>query len=585
MMMQNDEPIINALTRLHVDRLISRFCETKGDRSRGGFIIPEIGFADSRNSIYAAQTLFTAYLTEGLSDHYGDPEMLDRLLMHLEFMKRRQRPDGSVSLWAAGVGSGSEIGFTLPGVCASYKRLRKSSVPGRNELLAGLEEYILRGAACVRAKEPHTSNHRWAAFAGPLAVVDSLFPDPRNARKIEEYLSDGIDIDSDGAFREERSPNYNIVAQHGLLLLVDYWARKDLLELVARNLRFVLEMRQPSGEAETLFSHRQDRGAAGARWGDYYVFKRLALELGDGVFASAADELLSGMRDGGGLPDSLVPLRYLFEDACLDRDDVVRQPLPAVFERRYDELKAWRFRDGDTSCTVVADPGGHFFDLMRGSWGGHVRSDLFFDFHVGDAIVDAVKIAWGSGTGAFRPESIAYAGDALKLSYVDPGWEHVAHYRPREKWGPTHVETDQRATVQISRQDRGGIQMRVRIGGWCDMPVAFILLLRENCRLTVPGGAAEALSQGGRTFTKGDGAYVLEGPGAFRMILEGLPESQHHLEPESGRSIPGAAGARCHRLVAALFTPVDFTLTLSPGFSARDSGRLSAIALTPTRGD
>jgi hypothetical protein len=395
-------------------------------------------------------------------------------------------------------------------------------------------------------------------------VVESLFPDPANKTVIDEYLSDGIDIDSDGLFFEERSPNYNIVAQWGLLYLVDYWHRRDLLEFVARSLRHCLRMRQPNDHAETLFSHRQDRGARQADWGDYYVFKRMAIETRDGEFAWAADRLRDKMAANGRFREQLVPLRYAFDDPRFADDEIPRSEPAQSIRYRYADHPIWRYREGQVAATVVADPGGHYFDITQGTWGGKVRSDAFMSYHHANAIIDAVKLRWGSGTGGFRPEKIEYGQDGLVLMYADPGWQHVSHFRPREKWGPRLIEANQNATVRIAFDAVGVFTLHIRIGGWPDMPVNIQLLLREDNRLEMPDGIMAAPSYGGQTFTEGEGSYVLSAPDGSGIKITGLPPSDHRMRLGESRIIGGIAEQRCHRLIAGLFTSVDVTVTLTP---------------------
>lgn len=561
--MSNDLEKINFATERKAVSLLGRLCQDENDRNYGGFIDRGTGYADSRNSIYDAQVLFAAYLYPDFPDYFANPALLDKLLMLLAFMRNRQREDGSVGLVAAGVGGGSEVGFTLPGVCNTYRRVAQSRLPGRDIILETLEQYIRRGAQAVRRYWPHTSNHRWAAFAGPLAIVDSLFPNPANRAVIEEYVSDGIDIDSDGLFYEERSPNYNIVACTGLMYLADYWGRPDFLALIARNLEFSLLMRQPSDEAETLFSHRQDRGASRRPWGAYYLFKRLAVETENGVFAAAADILLE-RETAAGKTDHLVPLRYLLDDPRLLDEKIVRQPLPERFEVRFSDSPLWRYREKDVAATVAADRGHHFFDITQGDWGGKMRSDAFMSYHAGDAVIDAVKIRWGSGTCGFRPETIEYARDgSLRLDYIDPGWPHLAHYRPREKWGPRFIEADQNAHVEISHDSDGAVTLHIRIGGWEEMPVNIQFLLRENGRLRFGDGPFVDLVEGGCSFTAGGISYTVAGPCGGALSIEGLPPSEHRIALPDTRTITGRAEHDCHRLIAGLFTPVDIAVTLS----------------------
>ncbi len=571
--MNADLEFIHRRTQKFVEQMLPRFCMDPADRNYGGFVDPVKRYADSRESIYFAQLLFAVYLYPEFTGYYANPALLEKLRAHLVFMQRRQRDDGSVMLHAFGVGTGSEIGFTLPGVCETYRRVEASGLPGRDEILAVFKAYLLRGARCVREKPAHTSNHRWAAFAGPLAVVDALFPDPANGVVIEEYLSDGIDIDQDGLYYEERSPVYNEVANYGLLYFVDYWGRKDFLELIARNLRFTLAMRQPNGAAETMFSHRQDRGRAEWRWGDYFLFRRLAVELNDPAFAQAADELRA-QHDGVGegdlaafTPEGLsVPLRYYYDDVRLSAaDSRARQPLPEDYDLKLRDTPIWRRRRAGVALTVSADKGGHYWDITQGTWGGLQRADAFLSLQAGLVAIDAMKLRWGTGTCGFRPDTIEYLPDgSARLNYVEPGWDHVAHYRPRAKWGPNRTTANQTAEVIIRPLADGKFELKIKIGGWADMPVNVQFLLRETGVLTLPDGTTEPLKYGGRTYTSAAGRYVLTGPDGSTIAMDALPASEHRMPLGDVRTITGLAEQRCHRLVLGLFTPLELSFTLTP---------------------
>lgn len=562
--MSRDLAVIVEMTRKRVQYLLSVMCTDPANRNYGGFFTENATYADSRNAILEAGDLFAAYLYADFPHYHARPEVLERLRMHLEFMKRRQRPDGTICLWSGGAGSGNEVGFTLPGVVETYKRVQACALPGRDEILPVLEQYIQRGASAVRSLFPHTSNHRWTACIGPLSAVESVFPDPRNCAVIDEYLSDGIDMDADGLYYEERSPGYSMVANHGLIYLADYYGRRDLLDLAACNCRMQLHLIQPSGECETLFSHRQDRGAAGGRWGDYYVFKRLAVETGDGQLARAADLLLGRLAQQG-LFWSFIPLRYRFDDARLAEERIVRRSLPTHFERVFRENPIWRYRNDGAAMTVVADKGGHWFDITQGEWGGRVRSSAVMSYHVGAAVIDMIQICWGVGVGTFRPEQIEHLGPRhVRMQYRDPGWPHLAHYRPTDKQGPRMVEVDMAATMEVRADEDGGAEIDIDVTGWGELPVNIQLLLRHTCSLTLPCGSTQALDRGGLTFTAGEGRYVLSGPDGAQVVIHGLPPSQAHLSVGERRTITGQAEQRCHRLVANLFTPARLRLRFEP---------------------
>ena len=186
-------------------------------------------------------------------------------------------------------------------------------------------------------------------------------------------------------------------------------------------------------------------------------------------------------------------------------------------------------------------------------------------YHFGDAVIDAFKIHWGIGTCAFRPETIEYPGPRhLRLLYDDPGWPHLAHFRPEGQWGPRQMPGGVKAQVGLTYGAEGSFQLHVQVSGLVDMPINLQLLLRENGKLTAPDGEMIALNAGGRTLTHGQGDYVLHGPSGRRIRIEGLPPGEHRLELGESRAIMGRAEQRCHRLIAALFTPVDLHLRITP---------------------
>jgi len=549
--------------RRHVAELLARFCDDPSSRDCGGLVQGDTGHADTRNSIYDGLNLLTAYLLPDLPEHHGHPAMLRRLRLHLDFIRRRQRPDGSIDMGINGVGMAPEIGFTLAGACAVFEAARDSDLPGAGDIADTLEQYIRRGAEAVRRYFPLTSNHRWAAHAGPLAIVHRLFPHPDNPAIIEDILADGADVDETGLYLHERSPVYDSVANWGLMFLADAWGRDDLLEGVRRNLRFTLAMMQPSGEAETLFSHRQERGERGRLGGDYVIARRMSTETGDGTFAWLAEQRLRRMECGH-MHSPFVPLPLLLRDGRLSLTPIKPVEPPTSHALFSEAGQIWRRREGDVAATIVADPGGHWFDLTQGDWGGRVRSDSILSFHHGLAVIDAIKIRWGSGTGGFRPERIERIdADTLRLTYVDPGWDHLPHFRRPERQGRRHVITDQQGELTVQWRE-GALRLRLRVGGWDEMPVNLQLLVREGCHLIAPGQATRELKEGGRTFWPGGDGTITDPSGRWGIAVRGLPGSVHHMLMPDSRTITGQAERRCHRLVLAAFTPVDLEFSLAP---------------------
>ncbi len=255
-----------------------------GSVNDGGFAWEWPGWYDGRHAAFVLSRLMGIRGWAG-EVPCGVAQLDEAIHRATAFIRRRQAPDGALDL--SGAYSPNEVGFPMPGLAAGYRRLSK--LPGNQfaEDLEKLKEFLLRGAEAILNGSAYTANHRWAAACAPLAAVHSLWPDSRYLAKIEDYLADGIDCDEDGCWYEERSPNYNMVANNGLAIMADCLGRAELFDPVVRNLHLMLHCLQPNGEIDSSFSHRQDRAAP--HYGvSYSIARRCALITGDGRFTTFA---------------------------------------------------------------------------------------------------------------------------------------------------------------------------------------------------------------------------------------------------------------------------------------------------------
>ena len=165
----------------------------------------------------------------------------------------------------------------------------------------------------------HTPNHRWE-IASALARLWELYGRSAARDRAEQWLAEGIDLQSDGLF-SERSANYAArVSAPSLLTLGRVFCRPDLTEAADRGVRRQADLTGSDGFVETIASRRQDQFAPFSGGALYPLFRAHAARTRDGVTARAA-ERTAPLAAG----DDLVRLLTLGIE-----DPAALHPLPAA---------------------------------------------------------------------------------------------------------------------------------------------------------------------------------------------------------------------------------------------------------------
>lgn len=519
-----------------------------GSADDGAFHEYEHGWHDGRYTALAIPHLIAARLWHG--EVAAAPDRLEAAIMRaMRFVLRRQRDDGQLDL--GGAYSPNEAGFPIPALAEAYRRLREFGGSWAAELAALVETYIRRAAEAVLAGHAYTANHRWAAAAGPLAAAHSLFPDPRYLAKIEEYLADGIDCDGDGCWHEERGVGYNNVANHGMLVLADSLGRREFLDPVIRNLRFMLFNVQPSGMADTSYSFRQDRGSLGCRPCDYRLARRAALESGDGRIATLAH--MAGIREPNG--GDLMPL--LFE---LDRRPgplPAPQPLPTDYEKQFAKIGVCRRRAGDTALTLAADTGGHFFDSVRDQFGGPRCSEDWFRLEHAGITIASLQLAVAQMR-CIQPNRLeAIATGEYRLAGEVAGWSHTLHFRPG--WPRITMPWGLRHSIAVHWR---GDSLYIRLHGESQgaLAASLRLWLAPGVRFREGATSRELLPKESLDIAGGQPVRFEGDRGAIE--IRGLPAAAHQMPVGGEPAIPSALSDQCALLRLGLRMPVALELEM-----------------------
>jgi hypothetical protein len=521
-----------------------------GSDQDGGFDDEQTGWCVGRQAAY-----WLARLIGGVC--WGEAIDVDRERLReavrraAKFIVRRQAPDGRIDL--SGTYSHNEAGFPVSGLVAAYKHLQIADPDLFGEVGADLKTYIQRACEAVLNDQGHTANHRWTAACAPLAAAHSLWPDERYIAKIEDYLSDGLDCDEDGFWYEERSPNYNGVANEGLEVIADCLNRPELLQPIVRNLRLAMYMLQPNGEMDSSYSHRQDRAQAKTAATGYGMARRIAQLTGDGRFTSLA---MTALKDETRLIHELVPIIFKIEDHPEPLPTPL--PLPADYERFYKPRQIARIRHAENALTLAADPGGHFYCDLRDQWGGKRYSDDWFQLHHGDVVVQSVHLAPAGGF-AIQPRRLEQLGEgSYRLAGEDPGWTHTLHFRPGSP--PLEMRNDQEHVASVNWLGNT-LSLDLR----CTAPHALVASLNLWIRPGVEliegeGETPRKLCAGDIVALRGGAAVVIRSE-QYSIRLLGLPAAQHHRRILPGQPIPSGMGRDCAVLCLGLRPPVELSLS------------------------
>ncbi len=518
------------------------------------------GWHNGRTTAYMLSRLLEAWLYPPATGQL-DVDFAGVASRALAFLERRQLPDGRLDL--GGGYSPNEAGFPIPGLAVHWKPLEGVAPEGFRERL---KSFLLRGGEAVLAGHAYTANHRWTAACAPLASLHALWPDERYIERIEDYLADGIDVNSEGLWEYERSPGYNMVASLGLLVVADALARPELLEPVVRNARFLLHFIQPGGACDSSFSHRQDRHAPGARVFAYAVLRRVAQLTGDGRFTTLLDQQL---EDPSRIDYGFVPL--LTEIAAHPES----LPEPEAVEDHYECFlpvsQIARTRRGGSALTLTADRGGHFFDTVLERWPAAKRSADWLQLVHEDITLSGIELV-AAGATAFQPLRIIKSQEGWLLDETSRGMIHTLHFRP----GSPRIEIP------------WGFKTRAQVT-WAGNNLSIHL---ESSSSSSLGASLNFWFRTGVRIREGSREWTLKEPGIFhdldggqpveiqsesaKIAILGLPPSIHKAHFGAAGGIPGAIKSTCASLSLGFRFPVNLQLAIElqrnpAGLTARDN--------------
>ncbi|HZT30831.1 MAG TPA: hypothetical protein VFA33_13155 [Bryobacteraceae bacterium] len=466
------------------------------------------------------------------SKHHRAGTLVGRLRLAAEYLERAQSPEGDISLPITNFNSPPDTAFVTHGVATAACLARRG---GERELFGMLEPLLRRFGGALACGGVHTPNHRWVVSAA-LAQIHELLPDPAYSRRIDQWLAEGIDIDSDGQYTERSTGVYNPIVDRCLTVIAVKHKRPGLLDPVRRNLDSMLYLVHPSGEVVTEISHRQDQYGRATMGNYWFALRYLAQHDGDGRYAALARRLE---------PQS-ASLAALMEYPELAQPGAAPAALPENYEKLFPELGVARIRRGERSITLIL--------------GGNSR---FVTYRRGEAVVNAVRFASAFfGQGQFVPAR----GEKRGGEYHFRQSLEAGYYQPLDpprvvragEWASTRTN---RRRTEVCRLEQSaivtelpsGLRIRLRAQGTDQVPVAVEIGLREGGELH--GASPAPHAENAWILERGHATYRL-GSDALR-IGPGLAQHRYTQVRGAAPKLPGCSLYLCG------YTPFDHTLEIT----------------------
>ena len=374
----------------------------------------------SFRGVASSITTMTASMCNPGSEYYKSNLLTEKLNQAADILLQEQYEDGTLDA-GGNRQSPPDTAFILEYICPAAVILKNNKQNDLALLKDKLKKFILNAGEAMITGGVHTPNHRWVICAA-LANINSLYPDVRYVRRIDEWLAEGIYINEDGNY-SERSGIYSAVIDKALITMFRMLNRPQLLEIVNKNLTTYFYYTEPNGDLVTVDSKRQDQFMNIKVTNFYLPYRYMAIRTGNPMFAHMVDvieNLPEFVNDI--LPNSLA---FFMENEGLRKQIMVNGKAANDFEKFFAISNLARIRRGKTSVTLF---GGNDKPIMIVS--GRSSNPNFLMYRKGDAILKYMRLSTSFfRMGYFSSDGIVKEGN----KYILKETKEVDYYQPLAK--------------------------------------------------------------------------------------------------------------------------------------------------------
>lgn len=339
-------------------------------------------------------TVLTCSFTQPKSEYYLKSNLADAMTLAAQYLLKIQHSDGTIDLLATNFHSTPDTGFVAEPLCACYKLLSEVQFEKKPQILNLIAAFLKNAGEAFIAGGVHTPNHRWVVSMA-LARINTLFPDERFVKRMNEWLSEGIDIDADGQYEEKSTYIYTPLSNRCLLTISKLAGKPELLDAVRKNLEMTAYYIHPNGEIVTEGSGRQDQFQIGYMENYYLALRYLAIHDKNPLFAAMIKQIEETAADKlGGY------LVYFLEDNYYFNDCPAPSAIPEKYIKEFPKSKIVRIRNKNTDATLLAG------------------NPTFFTLSKGKAVLASVRLASAFfGRGQFKSSTIEKSGKNFVMNW------------------------------------------------------------------------------------------------------------------------------------------------------------------------
>jgi hypothetical protein len=379
-------------------------------------IDPNIRISNFRPLATAIATM-TASISHSESEYYKSKVLAEKLDQMMDVLLKNQYADGTLDA-GGNRQSPPDTAFILENICPAATVLNLDKQKDLEGLRYKMKTFIINAGEAMVTGGVHTPNHRWVVSAA-LASINSLFPDAKYVRRIDQWLAEGVYINADGHY-SERSGIYSAVIDKALITIARLLNRPELLDIVNKNLTTYFYYMEPNGDMVTVDSRRQDQFMNLTIAKFYFPYRYVAIHTNNPMFVYMANTIEN-------LPDFTnetlaSSLLFFMENKELQKS------LPAVanVENDYEKFFALsnlaRIRRGNTAITLF---GGNDKPVLISS--GRSSNPNFLMYRKGDAILKYMRLSTSFfRMGYFSSDGIVKEGN----KYILKETKEADYYQP-----------------------------------------------------------------------------------------------------------------------------------------------------------